>query len=71
LQLGNFNNFCPLLAFDSYLLIDLFDDSVKKNTSTHVGWLICAVAPGAGHQGGRGATAAAMVGVCFISPAYT
>ena len=34
LQLGNFNNFCPLLAFDSYLLINLFDDSVKKNTST-------------------------------------
>jgi len=32
----------------------------------HVGWLMCAAALGAGHHGGRRATAATVVGVCFI-----
>jgi hypothetical protein len=31
---------------------------------------MCAAAPGAGHHGGRRATAAAMVGVCFISSSH-
>ena len=38
--------------------------SLRDTTANGLGWLLYASAPGGGHQGGRGTTAAAMVVMC-------